>query len=148
MYTTLGFVASQPISDAVLICSATFDATRTAWKMSKYGPEITPSLDTFHAVIAHKTLLYYMSSTTLLVENQTGSEKLHDQSCMLTIHCLKSVQMRSFFWSVFSHIRTEYGEILRIFPYSVRMRENTDQWLVPFYNIKLTTNNESYSSVV
>ena len=25
--------------------------------------------------------------------------------------CLKSVQIRSNFWSVFSHIRTEYGEI-------------------------------------
>ena len=25
----------------------------------------------------------------------------------------ESVQIRSFFWSVFSHIRTEYGEILR-----------------------------------
>ena len=31
------------------------------------------------------------------------------------------------FWSVFSHIRTEYGEIRRISPYSVRIRENTDQ---------------------
>ena len=31
------------------------------------------------------------------------------------------------FWSVFSRIRTEYGEILRISPYSVQMRENTDQ---------------------
>ena len=31
------------------------------------------------------------------------------------------------FWSVFSRIRTEYGEILRISPYSVRMQENTDQ---------------------
>ena len=30
-------------------------------------------------------------------------------------------------WSAFSRIRTEYGEVLRIFPYSVRMRENTDQ---------------------
>ena len=29
------------------------------------------------------------------------------------------------FWSVFSRIRTEYGEI---FPYSVRMGENTDQY--------------------
>ena len=27
----------------------------------------------------------------------------------------------------FSRIRTEYGEILRISPYSVRMRENADQ---------------------
>ena len=32
-----------------------------------------------------------------------------------------------FFWSVFSHICTEYGEILRVSPYSVRIRENTDQ---------------------
>ena len=26
-------------------------------------------------------------------------------------HCVKSVQIRSFFWSIFSRIRTEYGEI-------------------------------------
>ena len=32
-----------------------------------------------------------------------------------------------FFWSVFSRIRTEYGEIRSVSPYSVRMRENTGQ---------------------
>ena len=32
-----------------------------------------------------------------------------------------------FFWSVLSHIRTEYGEIRSISLYSVRMRENKDQ---------------------
>ena len=32
-----------------------------------------------------------------------------------------------FFWSVFSRIRTEYGEIIRISPYSVRMQINTDK---------------------
>ena len=32
-----------------------------------------------------------------------------------------------FFWSVFSRIRTEYGEILSISPYLVRMRKNTNQ---------------------
>ena len=42
-------------------------------------------------------------------------------------HCVKSVQIRNFFYSVFSRIWTEYGEVLRISPYSVRMRENTDQ---------------------
>ena len=31
------------------------------------------------------------------------------------------------FWSVFSRIRAEYGEILRISLYSVRMWENADQ---------------------
>ena len=28
-------------------------------------------------------------------------------------HCVKSVQIRSFFWSIFSRIRTKYGEILQ-----------------------------------
>ena len=42
-------------------------------------------------------------------------------------HCVKSVQTRVFFWSVFSRIRTEYGEIRSISPHSIRMRENTDQ---------------------
>ena len=31
------------------------------------------------------------------------------------------------FWSVFSHIRTEYGEIWSISQYSVQIRENVDQ---------------------
>ena len=31
------------------------------------------------------------------------------------------------FWSVFSNIRTEYGEIRSIFLYSVQMRKNTNQ---------------------
>ena len=31
------------------------------------------------------------------------------------------------FWSAFSRIRTEYGEILLISPYSVQMLENADQ---------------------
>ena len=42
-------------------------------------------------------------------------------------HCMKSVQIRSFFWSVFSWIRTEYEEILRISQYSARIRKSTDQ---------------------
>ena len=43
------------------------------------------------------------------------------------VHCVKRVQMRSYFWSVFSRIRTECGEVRGIFPYLVRMRENADQ---------------------
>ena len=49
------------------------------------------------------------------------------------------------FWSAFSHIRTEYGEILRISPYSVRMQENAGKMrtrITPntdtFYAVKLT----------
>ena len=47
--------------------------------------------------------------------------------CLESNHCVKSVRIRSFFWSIFSRIRTEFGEIRSISPYSVRMRENTDQ---------------------
>ena len=42
-------------------------------------------------------------------------------------HCVKSVKIRRFFWSVFSHTRTEYGEIRSISPHSIRIRENTQQ---------------------
>ena len=30
---------------------------------------------------------------------------------MYLMHCVKSVQIRSFFWSIFSCIRTEYGDL-------------------------------------
>ena len=46
---------------------------------------------------------------------------------MLLLIAHEKCPYSEFFWSVFSRIRTEYGEILRISPYSVRMRENTDQ---------------------
>ena len=43
----------------------------------------------------------------------------------LQFHCVKSVQIRSFFWSAFFHTQTEYGEIRSICPYLVRKWENT-----------------------
>ena len=49
------------------------------------------------------------------------------QVSLLRFYYVKSVQIRSFFSSGFSSIRTEYGEILCISPYSVRLQENTDQ---------------------
>ena len=42
-------------------------------------------------------------------------------------HCVKGVQIRSFFWSIFSCIRTEFGGLLRKSPYSVRIQEDTVQ---------------------
>ena len=39
----------------------------------------------------------------------------------------KKFPYSDFFWSVFPRIQTEYGEIRSISPYSVRMRENTNQ---------------------
>ena len=42
-------------------------------------------------------------------------------------HCVKSVQIWSYFWSVFTCIRTEYEDLRSTSPYSVRIQENTDQ---------------------
>ena len=43
------------------------------------------------------------------------------------IRCVKSVQIRSYFWSVFSCIRIECGDLRSKSPYSIRIQENTDQ---------------------
>ena len=40
---------------------------------------------------------------------------------------LKKCRFLELFWFVFSRIRTEYGEIRSITPYSIRIRENTYQ---------------------
>ena len=42
-------------------------------------------------------------------------------------HCMKGVQIRSFLWSAFSCTRAEYGDYQSKSPYSVWVRENTDQ---------------------
>ena len=42
-------------------------------------------------------------------------------------HSVKSVQIRSYFWSFFSCIRTEYGDLRSKSSYSVRIQENTEQ---------------------
>ena len=42
-------------------------------------------------------------------------------------HSVKSVQIRRYFWSFFSFIRTEYGDLRSKSSYSVRIQENTDQ---------------------
>ena len=52
-------------------------------------------------------------------------KKMH-QRCLIesyTAQCSPS----EFFWSLFSHIWTEYGKVLRISPQSVRMRENMER---------------------
>ena len=41
------------------------------------------------------------------------------------IHCVKIVQIRSFFWSPFSRIRTEYGEILKSEFEKMQTRKNS-----------------------
>ena len=49
------------------------------------------------------------------------------QCCIIIPSMRENDPYSEFFWSAFSRIWTEFGEILDISPYSVRMREITDQ---------------------
>ena len=51
-----------------------------------------------------------------------------------SVHCVESVQVRSFFWSVFPCIRIEYGNLGSKSPYPVRIQENTDQRKTPYFH--------------
>ena len=57
-------------------------------------------------------------------------------------HCIKRVRIRSYSGPHFSRIRTEYGETLRISPYSVRMRENAGKM-----RTRITPNADSFYAV-
>ena len=62
------------------------------------------------------------------------------QSSISAEHCVKSVRIRRFFWSVFSRLRTkyirsEYGEMLCISLYSVQMQKNADQKKLPIWTL-------------
>ena len=46
---------------------------------------------------------------------------------MTNHHCVKNVQIRSFFWSIFFHIWTEHGDLRSKSPYSIQIREKTNQ---------------------
>ena len=69
----------------------------------------------------------WMLLQTLSVIRRQNFQGIISALTHLFLHCVKSVQIRSFFWSLYSHIRTEYEEIFCTFTYSVRMRENTGQ---------------------
>ena len=57
----------------------------------------------------------------------TNCNPISDPTSFTSKHCLKSVQIRSFLWPVFSSITTEYGDLLYETPYSFQIQENTDR---------------------
>ena len=72
--------------------------------------------------------LNHFSQRCILYDNQS-----FDLFCDTRLKWVKSFQLRKkcsyseFFWSVFAGIRTKYRDLLRKFPYSIPMRERTDQ---------------------
>ena len=58
---------------------------------------------------------------------------------------MKSVQIWSFFWSAFSCIRAEYGDLLRKSPYSVQVQEIQTRKKLRIWT--LSPNEGSFTSV-
>ena len=72
----------------------------------------------------HCDYLYYLYFSALSLLTLQILEKLF---LMNSNHCVNSVQIRSFVWSVFSCILTEYGDLLCKSSYSVQIKKNTEQ---------------------
>ena len=62
-------------------------------------------------------MFHRVSNMHLLITSAISSKPALREKCLYS----------EFFWSVFSRIQTENGEIRGISPYSVRIWENTDQ---------------------
>ena len=55
-----------------------------------------------------KTFIFWFYFVCSLYNNSIWRYFIHSIYCNI-FHCVKSVQIRIFFWSVFSYIRTEYN---------------------------------------
>ena len=63
-----------------------------------------------------------------MVYSREKNTRNHPQNQFCTTFTLREkCPYSELFWFVFSNIRTEYGEIRSISPYSALMRENMDQ---------------------
>ena len=83
----------------------------------------------FLSAIFWKQITFFKGNTDVLVEtiNRSKTEtRIEIEIKNENIHCVKSVEIRSFFWSVFCRIRTEYGDIRSISV--IRIRQNPVFW--------------------
>ena len=78
--------------------------------------------DTSYIQVEPHKLLTNLISCFISYFTKKPLETAHACLIFCNSHCMKSVQIRSFFWSVFSHIRTEYGEIQSISRHSTSFR--------------------------
>ena len=103
-----------------------FDSPRCIWSTVKYQSKFSWFLRGFwNCFISIGSFYFDLEFVNLFFERYI--DKKENVCKWLWIHCMKSVQIWSFFWSVFSLNGTEYGDILSKSLYSVQIRENTDQ---------------------
>ena len=80
----------------------------------------------FLSISFNKTIRSY-KFTSIFSKNANITDVFKKDLKLSKRHFVKSFQIRSFFWSIFCFIWTEYGDLLSKSPYSVRIQENMDQ---------------------
>ena len=85
-------------------------------------------------------LLLWLSSFITFLGNSYKGHR-HNLMASKFLHCLKSVQIRSFFWSVFCCIQTEYGVNLCIQPEYLKIRTGKNSAFEHFSHSAITTLN-------
>ena len=109
-------------------CTKTLKSFKTVW--SGLPKNFSFALLIFHNLSNFWKLLFcdwnkVLSATSNKQNQQQGKLKAF-QCLLLNNHYVKCPYSEDF-WSIFSRIQTEYGDLLRKCPYAVQMRENTDQ---------------------
>ena len=84
-----------------------------------------------------KTFLYWQNSKILISLTLFRGQELYLPP---RSHCVKSVQIRSNFWSAFFRIGTEYGEILRIQSKCGKIRTRNYSVFGNFYAVSISGN--------
>ena len=90
-----------------------------------YTPLLSSVVGFVIQIYITKKIVMRKNKAELLTDRESNSPSFPAGATRL--YCLKSAQIWSFFWSVFSCIRTEYGYLIRKSPYLVRIHGNTDQ---------------------
>ena len=70
----------------------------------------------------------YLSRQYFSIKSSMETTLWHISGVFYRSHCVKSVQIRSYLWSVFSCIRTEYGDL---WSRKIRTRNNSVFWHFP-----------------
>ena len=73
------------------------------------------------------TVNFIVSVVTINFSSKITFARFYVATIFPYMNCVKSVHIRSFFWSLFSCIWTEYGHLRSKSPYSVQIQDNTDQ---------------------
>ena len=106
----------------------------------KYGPEklrirhghflrslYMTAFRPFTGIIKNRFLVWVNTNRHKINSMNSWSIEAISHSMFRFLHCVKSAKIRSFFWSVFSHIRNDHGDLRSKSPFSVRIWKNTDQ---------------------